>query len=106
MTHDAPIFIVGANRSGTTLLRLILNALAGDPRPAFVFEAPEDNGVPPGSDATPSIDFAIADVPPGDYLVRVSVDGAETVPSADDPTDFDPLNPDKYGEFDSPRITI
>jgi hypothetical protein len=61
-----------------------LRAAAG-----FTFTAP-----PRDADTT-SITFAVSDVPAGIYLVRVQVDGAESVPI---------MNTD--GDFDRPGITL
>lgn len=47
---------------------------------AYSFEAPSNNGITdPTVEETTSITFAIADVEPGEYLVRVQVGGAESV---------------------------
>lgn len=87
-------------------VRLLLNAVPGDPPAAFAFDAPDDNGLGPGEDETTEITFPIANVPAGDYLVRVSVDGAESVLTASDPPDFDPRDPDTAGPYDGPSVTI
>jgi hypothetical protein len=45
---------------------------------AYSFKAPADNGITdPTIEETTEIAFAIADVEPGDYVVRVRVSGAE-----------------------------
>lgn len=47
---------------------------------AYTFNAPKDNGITaPNVDETATITFPIAGVAAGDYLVRVQVDGAESV---------------------------
>lgn len=45
---------------------------------AYRFKAPVDNGIPSNEDDTSEISFPIGGVTPGDYLVRVQVDGAES----------------------------
>ena len=78
---------------------LLLNELAPPPtRPArsYSFFAPADNGiVPPAQIDTGTITFPISFVPPGAYLVRVQVDGAES-----------PLQVDGTGRYSTPAVTI
>ena len=50
---------------------------------------------PPRDNDTTSITFSVSGVPAGIYLVRVQVDGAESVPI---------VNAD--GDFDRPGITL
>ena len=72
------------------------NAPATGSARAYSFPAPRDNGIPANSPATEvaSIAFSFAAVTPGDYLVYVQVDGAES-----------PLTL-AAGQFDSPKVTI
>jgi hypothetical protein len=62
---------------------LILNELTNRKTPlpnTYRIGAPKDNGiVTPGQDDTGSIRFAISGVASGAYLVRVQVDGAESM---------------------------
>jgi hypothetical protein len=60
-----------------------------EPR-AYSFEAPENNGIPhpevetdPEVEETLAITFAISDITPGTYVVRVHVSGAENVLTVD-----------------------
>jgi hypothetical protein len=64
---------------------------------AYTFPAPAGNGVDPNSPTpeTDSINIPFQRVIPGDYLVRVQVDGAESV-----------LSVDASGKFATPRVTI
>jgi hypothetical protein len=65
-----------------------------DQRPArsYLFVAPPlDPAGPPVDDVI----FRVTGVTPGDYLVRVQVDGAESV-----------LTAGADGRFDQPRVTI
>ena len=91
-------------------VRLLLNTRPEGPPVAdplaFVFDAPDGNGVAEGADEASQVTFPIADVPAGDYLVRVSVDGAETVPTAADPPDSDPHDADTAGLYNAPAVTI
>lgn len=64
-------------------VELFMNELnPPDTRPpyAYSFSAPADNGIiDPMIESTTAITFAITNVEPGDYLVRVRVSGAENV---------------------------
>jgi hypothetical protein len=87
--------------------RLILwlneyNPPAGRPAYAYSFDAPAQNGIEDAEAAeTNTVAFALAGVEPGDYLVRVQVDGAES------PLELD-ANPDSptFNHYNNPRITI
>lgn len=86
-------------------VRLFLNELGAppdrDPR-AHVFDAPPDNGIPEGApDAVGVVTFAIEDVEPGSYLVRVEVAGAESVPLVDD-VEGSPT----FGRYVAPMVTV
>lgn len=70
---------------------------APDDRPAraYSFPAPPNNGIPaPATEAT-KINFPFSNVVPGDYLVTVQVDGADSL-----------LSVDGSGRFAAPRVTI
>lgn len=74
------------------------NSGSGNPR-AYTIKAPSQNGITDESVMeTDSITFSLAGVEPGDYLLRVQVDGAQS-PLETDP---DPDNP----IYIKPRITI
>lgn len=62
---------------------------------AFSFAAPSKNDIVSPATETSSIDFIISGVPSGTYLVRVQVDGAESL-----------LDVDATGQFDKPKIVI
>ena len=83
----------------TQRVTLLLNELdAPDTRPShdYSFPAPRANGIAdPLQTETGFIAFAIAGVEGGDYLVRVQVDGAESL-----------LAHDAAGKYNSPKITI
>jgi hypothetical protein len=70
------------NRQTVTLL---LNAVPGGTGQSFVFED-ERRDVEGAPDQTADLDIAFAGVPAGDYLIRVTVDGAETPLTVDDTT--------------------
>jgi len=66
---------------------------------AYILKAPSNNGITSESVMeTDSITFSLAEVVPGDYLLRVQVDGAES-PLEIDP---DPSNP----RYINPRVNI
>ena len=91
----------------TQKVTLLLNEFdaAGTPH-AYSIKAPDNNGITlDGVTATASITFSLSGVEPGDYLLRVQVDGAESplqvgydplVPS------YDPSNP----KYISPQVNI
>ena len=70
---------------------------APDDRPAraYSFPAPKDNGISGPATETASITFAFDGVTPGDYLVYVQVDGAESL-----------LALDGTGKFATPKVKI
>jgi hypothetical protein len=78
---------------------LLLNEMYPPPkRPphAYRFEAPKDNGITEEHiTETEKIKFAISGVQPGEYLVRVQVDGAES-----------PVEVDADGQYIRPKVTI
>lgn len=72
-----------------------LNAVPNKQPRAFSFKAPAGNGVPDPNTETASVTFDFTNVNPGDYLVRVQVDGAESL-----------LVPDGGGKYATPKVTI
>lgn len=79
-------------------VRLLLNqsdaAPAAVPR-AYSFHAPAGNGVVPPATETNVISFALANVTPGNYLVRLEVDGAQS-----------PLIVGAGGRFEQPEVVL
>jgi hypothetical protein len=78
---------------------LILNELTTNPKPkGYRLTAPKDNGIPASSTAieVTSIDFPVTGaVATGTYLVRVQVDGAESL-----------LQKNAGGHYDQPQVTV
>lgn len=77
---------------------LFLNAMGVAPGVAphaYSFAAPAHNGLPDGVPDTAAIEFSFARVVAGTYLVRVQVDGAESV-----------LAQDATGLFAEPRVVL
>lgn len=78
---------------------LILNELTTNVKPnGYRLAAPKDNGIPASSTATEvtSIDFPVTGVvAAGTYLVRVQVDGAESL-----------LQKNAAGKYDQPQVTV
>ncbi|MEH2038607.1 DUF4255 domain-containing protein [Nostoc sp.] len=68
---------------------LLLNEVSGDNPVAYSFLA-----APPTQD-TDAITIPVKNVKPGTYIVRVRVDGAESL-----------LQKNQFGEYDSPQVTI
>ena len=69
---------------------------------AYSFKAPPDNGIEDEEvDETPAITFPITGVEPGEYLVRVQVDGAESTLTVD----TDPDSP-TFNQYIDPQVTI
>jgi hypothetical protein len=69
---------------------------------AYSFKAPPDNGIEDEDvDETASINFSITGVEPGDYLVRVQVDGAESPLTVDTDPDSSTFN-----RYIDPGVTI
>jgi len=82
-------------RQRVSLLLNEVAAPAGRPSRAVALPAPGDNGVPPGDTETPTIRFPFDGVPSGDYVVRLSVDGAES-----------PLAKNESGRYALPAVTL
>lgn len=69
---------------------------------AYSFKAPPDNGIEDEDvNETASITFPITGVEPGEYLVRVQVDGAENPLTVD----TDPDSP-TFNQYIGPKVTI
>lgn len=69
--------------AATQRVTLLMNGLAGTPAPAYSFDLPSRfvlTSLPPGPPPPPitTLEFQIAGVPAGEYLIRVQVDGAES----------------------------
>ncbi len=80
-------------------LRILLNELAPPADRAalaFSFSAPANNGIAAGGTETDTVAFDYQGVTAGDYLVRVQVDGAESVLQTDPVT----------GAFSGPKVPI
>jgi len=85
-------------------VRLSLNEFQAPPtRTArgYVLTAPKDNGVPAIQQETDQIQFEILDTAAGDYLVRVQVDGAESLLERE----LNNASP-AFNQFIGPRVTI
>ena len=79
-------------------LTLLLNefaAPAARPARAVALAPPDGNGVPDGAVDTGQVVFAFGGVPSANYLVRLSVDGAES-----------PLSKDGSGRYALPAVTL
>jgi hypothetical protein len=85
---------VGRDQRVVLLLNQRNPAPGSKPR-AYSFGAPAGNGVPSGSDDTPTVQIPFRRVVAGTYLVRVQVSGAES-----------PLVPDGSGRFAEPRVAL
>ncbi len=68
---------------------------------AYVFNAPQDNGIGPNDQETAKVMFKVKDVAAADYLVRVQVDGAESSLERDTVNGSPTFN-----EFIAPKIKI
>jgi hypothetical protein len=90
LTLDPPV----RKRQRVVLLLNELNPPAGRAARGYSFHAPSRD-LPSLPDSTATITVPIIDIIPGDYLVRVQVDGAES-----------PLDVDVSGAFNGPRVTI
>jgi Pvc16 N-terminal domain len=85
---------------------LFLNQLAAAPQPrAYSYDAPLQNGLAE-SESTTRITFPLQRVVAGTYLVRVQVDGAESLltvrPDPNQPSQPDPTDP----RYIAPQVTI
>ncbi|MDY6795818.1 MAG: DUF4255 domain-containing protein [Actinomycetota bacterium] len=68
---------------------------------AYSIKAPDNNGITGDKTETSWISFSVADVEPGDYLLRIQVDGAESPLEAEP----DPTDPEKV-KYAKPMVTI
>lgn len=96
--QGAAIHIQFTPRIGKTQrVILILNELTDNHKPnGYRFDAPKDNGInDPDVADTDSIDFPTAPVVMGLYLVRVQVDGAESL-----------LQKNVSGMYDQPQVSV
>ena len=78
---------------------LLLNELNAPPNRspfAYTFKAPPGNGIVDPNTETSSATISFQDVVPADYLVRVQVDGAESLLAIDGGT----------GKYATPKVTI
>jgi hypothetical protein len=85
----------------TQKVTVLLNEFepASDITHAYSIKAPDNNGITSDSvTETDSITFSVAKVEPGNYLLRVQVDGAESSLQLS----ADPANP----KYISPQVTI
>ena len=85
---------VGRDQRVTLLLNEI-NVAPGSPTHAYTFNAPANNGLAVGVPDTAAIEISFSRVVAGTYLVRVQVDGAESV-----------LGQDAGGLFVEPRVVL
>jgi hypothetical protein len=86
------------NVGKTQRIILLLNEFnppSNRPARAYSFKATPGNGVVAPNTETPSVTIAFTNVIPGDYLVRVQADGAESV-----------LAVDGSGKYATPKVTI
>ena len=83
---------VGKTQRVTLLLNESHPPQGGSPR-SYSFEAPPRQ--PVGPETSASITIPVSGIAPGHYLVRVRVDGAESL-----------LGQDSSGEYDSPEVEI
>jgi hypothetical protein len=86
--------------AATQRVTLLMNGLSGSPAPAYTFDLASRfalSSLPPGPPPPPitTLDFHIAGVVAGDYLLRVQVDGAES-----------PLHLGAGNTYDAPSVTI
>lgn len=89
-------FVPGVGKSQRVFL--FLNELTSSPKPkGYRLNAPKDNGITdPNVTGTDTIDFPTAGiVDNGDYLVRVQVDGAESM-----------LQKAADGKYNQPQVTV
>ena len=91
---------VGESQRVVLLLNQI-NAPPTGPARAYSFKAPVSNGVVDPDTETASIKISFINIVPGDYLVRVQVDGAESPLDRDTNTASPTFN-----QYISPRVTI
>ena len=77
------------------------NAPPTGPARAYSFKAPASNGVVDPDTETASIKISFTNIVPGDYLVRVQVDGAES-PLDRDPNTASPT----FNQYIGPQVTI
>jgi hypothetical protein len=85
---------VGRNQA----VSLLLNELGGPsdrPPRAYTFRAPAAKGLAEGVEEAATLDLPFRRVIAGSYLVRIRVDGAESVPGQG-----------ASGEFERPRVTL
>lgn len=81
---------VGSRQRATLLLNQ-LNPAPGERPLSYVIDAPSRSG----DAASDVLSFAISDVAPATYLLRVQIDGAES-----------PLETDASGTYNGPQVTI
>ncbi|MER6307689.1 DUF4255 domain-containing protein [Streptomyces sp. NPDC001657] len=84
--------------TATRRVSLLLNEIsppAGRKAHHTALDAPADNGVPAGAADTTAITFPFQRVPRGSYVVRLSVDGAES-----------PLGQDSSGRYTVPGVNL
>jgi len=91
VTADPPV----TARQRVTLLLNELGAPPGRRARGYALAAPGGNGVPDGAVDTAGISFPFLRIPAGGYLVRLSVDGAES-----------PLAKDGTGRYALPAVTL
>ena len=84
-----------ARRQSVSLLLNEYQAPTTQSPRAYRFEAPDGNGLDPEIVDTGTVEFAFSGVAEGEYLVRVQVDGAESL-----------LTTDSDGYFFQPRISL
>jgi hypothetical protein len=93
------------NVGKTQRVKLLLNEMSapdGRRARAYSFDAPKNNGIEDEDQIeTDEIVFPVAGVMPGDYLVRVQVDGAESPVERN----MDQTSPD-FGKFIDPKVTV
>lgn len=67
----------------------------------YIFNAPDQNGIPNNQQETDTIEFEVKDVAGGNYLVRVQVDGAESALERET-NNASPA----FNQFIGPKVTI
>ncbi|GLZ81508.1 hypothetical protein Afil01_63150 [Actinorhabdospora filicis] len=94
-TIDVAVAPAVAPEQRVTLLLNEIGPPPGRPARSYALPAPARNGIPLNAAETTAITFAFTRVPTGDYVARLSVDGAES-----------PLTRDGSGRYAVPGVTL